>query len=223
MKTHTLKRRVKYFIGALIILYPLLVFSALVIFKLNIRYLSLLLIVLSIAYIFINRQNYHGRHPVFILISPAILFTIGSLCFTLPFFIDSDYLYKILLKIYPAMASIVFFIIMGTSIFIPPNLVYTMVNLFDKDLKINVDAGYYARYCHRCAIAWCLFFIVDAVISLITSFKASDLIWAIYNSGITYIIMALIFVVQYVNIKMIEHYVVNIIQKRPDEILEEKK
>jgi uncharacterized membrane protein len=170
--------------------------------------------VLSIAYVFINRQNYRGRHPLFIFITPAILFTIGGLCFVLPFFIESEELYKIILKVYPAMANIVYLIIMGTSLFIPPNLVYVLVNSFDKKLKNNVDKEYYARYCRRCAIAWCIFFIVDAGISLITSFKASDLVWAIYNSGITYVIMGLIFTAQYVFIKMIENYVVKVIQKK---------
>jgi uncharacterized membrane protein len=220
VKQYKFRQGIKFFFGALIIFYPLLVFSALVIFKLKIQYLSLLLIVLAIAYFIINKQNYSGRHPAFIFISPAILFIIGSLCFVLPFFVESTYFNNILLKIYPALADLVYLTLMGTSLFIPPNLVFSLVNLFDKNLKDHLDKAYYAHYCRRCAIAWCVYFIIDAVICFITSIRSSDLIWAIYNSGITYVIMGLIFAAQYVFIKMIENYVVNVIEKKPETNLE---
>jgi uncharacterized membrane protein len=199
-----LKRIVHYFFGALIILYPLFVFSALVIFKISIRYLSILLIVLAVAYFFSNKHRYHGRHPAFVFISPAILFFIGTVCFILPFFLKSDELTERLLKIYPAMADVVYLVVLGTSLFIPPSLVYTTVTAFDKSLVQHIDKAYLERYCQKSTIIWCVYFVIDAVLLVISALYFSTEIWGIYAMGITYVIMAVIFFVEYGGIRVIE-------------------
>jgi uncharacterized membrane protein len=204
MKASKLKNRVRVLFGALIILYPVLVFSALVIFKLSIRYLSILIILLAIAYAFVNRSHYHGRHPVFIFISPFILFSIGIVCLATTFLIDSDALSKTIFEIYPALADLVYITIFGTSLFIPPTIVYSFINVFDKKLTEHLEKAYFENYCHKCTIYWCIFFIVDFIISLITAFFGSDLVWGVYNGGITYVLMGLLFVGEYVIIKLIE-------------------
>jgi uncharacterized membrane protein len=213
VKTTTFRRGVRYFFGAVIILYPLLVFSALVIFKINIRYLSILLIILSVAYAVINKQHYQGRHPAFVFISPAILFIIGTTCFITPFFIESKEFSELLLKLYPALADLVYLTIFGTSLFIPPNLVYNLVNMFDKNLKTRLDNAYLERYCQKSTIIWCVFFVLDAALAAVLAFKSSNLVWAVYNSGITYIIMGLIFTAEYAFIKIIENYIITVIEK----------
>lgn len=214
MKTSTFGRGVRYFFGALIILYPLLVFSALVVFKINIRYFSILLIILSVAYAVFNKQHYQGRHPAFVFISPAILFTIGGVCFITPFFIESSEFSEILLKIYPALADLVYLTIFGTSLFIPPNIVYNLVNMFDKTLKDHLDKVYLDRYCHKSTIIWCVFFVFDAVMAVVTSFKSSDLVWAVYNGGVTYVLMGLIFIAEYAFIKVVENYIIVVIERK---------
>jgi uncharacterized membrane protein len=190
--------------GAVIILYPLLVFSALVIFKLSIRYLSILIIILAIVYAVVNRNHYHGRHPAFVFISPFILFSIGIVCLCTTFFIDSEALSKMIFEIYPALADVVYLTILSTSLFIPPNIVYSFINVFDKKLKEHLETAYFEDYCRKCTIYWCIFFILDFIISLITAFFGSDLVWGIYNGGVTYVLMGLLFVGEYVIIKVIE-------------------
>jgi uncharacterized membrane protein len=196
--------KVKYFLGALIVLYPLLVFGALVIFKLSIRYLSVLVILLAAAYILINRRRYHGRHPIFIFITPAILFCIGLVCLI----IDSDKNVhidpKLVFKVYPALADLVYLTIMGTSLFIPPPLVSYFVTMFDKSLKDRLDPSYLERYCRKATIIWCIFFFIDAIIAMITVIWASELVWGIYNGGVTYVLMGMIFAGEYVVIKVQE-------------------
>ncbi|WP_148257627.1 hypothetical protein [Leadbettera azotonutricia] len=204
MKTNAAKNRMRVLFGALIILYPLLVFSALVIFKLSIRYLSILIIVLAVAYAFMNRSNYHGRHPVFIFISPVILFSIGIVCLSTTFFIDSEALSRVIFKIYPALADLVYLTIFGTSLFIPPTIVYSFINVFDKKLNEHLEKAYFENYCRKCTVYWCIFFILDFIISLITAILESDLVWGIYNGGVTYVLMGLLFVGEYVSIKVIE-------------------
>jgi uncharacterized membrane protein len=198
------KSGLKYVFGALIVLYPVLIFSALVIFKISIRYLSIFLIALAIGYYFINRSNYHGRHKSAVFITPAIIFTIGVVSFCLPFFFKSTSFSEHLLKIYPALADAVYLTIFLTSYFIPPTLIEDFVNLIDKNVKINIDNAQLQSFCKKSTIAWCVFFFFDAVMAVVTTMFASDLVWGIYNSGITYVLMGIIFVVQYVSIKITE-------------------
>jgi uncharacterized membrane protein len=204
VKTSKVKNRMRVLFGALIILYPLLVFSALVIFKLSIRYLSILIILLAVVYTIVNRNHYHGRHPAFVFVSPLILFSIGIVCLFTTFFIDSEALSKTIFKIYPALADLVYLTIFGTSLVIPPTIVYSFINIFDKKLNDHLETVYFMEYCRKCTIYWCVFFIFDFIVSLITAIIDSDLVWGIYNGGITYVLMGLLFVGEYVIIKIIE-------------------
>jgi uncharacterized membrane protein len=196
VKTDKLKRRMKYLFGALIVLYPVLVFSALVIFKLSIRYLSIFIIALAAAYFLLHRRNYRGKHTIVVFISPAILCCIGIICL-----ITKS---SLTLKIYPALADLIYLVIMGTSIIIPPPLVFYFLNMFDKKIKDHIEPRFFEHYCRKAAIIWCVFFVFDGVVSLVTAFWGSDIIWGIYNGGITYVFMGLIFSGEYFILKMIE-------------------
>jgi uncharacterized membrane protein len=196
VRADKLKRRMKYLFGALIVLYPVLVFSALVIFKLSIRYLSVFIIALAVAYFLVNRHNYRGRHRMVVFISPAILCCIGIICL-----ITKS---SLTLKIYPALADLVYFVIMVTSILIPPPEVFYFINMFDKTIKNHIEPAFFERYCRKAAIVWCVFFVFDGAVALVTVFLGSDIVWGIYNGGITYVLMGLIFVGEYFILKMIE-------------------
>jgi uncharacterized membrane protein len=196
VETNKLKRRMKYLFGALIVLYPVLVFSALVIFKLSIRYLSFFIIALAVAYFLVHRHNYKGKHTIVVFISPVVLCGIGIICF-----ITKS---SLAVKIYPALADLIYFVIMGTSILIPPPVVFYFINMFDKKIKDHIEPEFFEQYCRRAAIVWCVFFVIDGACSLVTVFSGSDLIWGIYNVGITYVLMGLIFIGEYFILKMIE-------------------
>ncbi|MDR1862505.1 MAG: hypothetical protein LBQ67_01145 [Treponema sp.] len=196
VKTDKLKRRMQYLFGALIVLYPVLVFSALVILKLSIKYLSIFIIALAAAYFLVNRHHYKGRHRFVVFISPAILCGIGIICL-----ITKS---SLTLKIYPALADLVYLVIMWTSIFIPPPVVFYFINMFDKTIKEHIAPRFFDRYCRKAAIVWCVFFVFDGAVSLFTVFLASDVVWGVYNGGITYVLMGLIFVGEYFILKMIE-------------------
>jgi uncharacterized membrane protein len=134
-----------------------------------------------------------------VVISPAILCGIGIICL-----ITKS---SLTLKIYPALADLVYLVIMGTSILIPPPVVFYFINMFDKTIRNHIESGFFERYCRNAAIVWCVFFVLDGVVSLITVFWTSahaDLVWGIYNGGITYVLMGLIFIGEYFILKMIE-------------------
>jgi uncharacterized membrane protein len=167
----------------------------------SIRYLSIFIILLAAAYIAINRHNYHGRHPAFIFITSVILLGIGLSCLLLPM---NDELAELIFRMYPAIADLVYLTVLMTSLFIPPPLVHYFINMLDKKLVKNLDSSYYERFCRGATIIWCVFFGLDAAVSVFTVFWASTLIWGIYNGGITYGLMGVIFAGEYIVIKMTE-------------------
>jgi uncharacterized membrane protein len=49
-----------------------------------------------------------------------------------------------------------------------------------------------------------VFFVLDGIAALITVFYGSDLIWGIYNGGITYAMMGLIFIGEFIILKKVK-------------------
>ena len=196
MHKRLFKNRTKILFGALAILYPLLVFCALVVFNLPVRYLSIGIIAFAVAYSVINSRHSTGRRSAALFVSPAILCVIGavSLCMG-----DSP----LVLKLYPALADLAYLTIFTTSFFAPPPLADYFIEIFDRSIKDRIPQPQFARYCFRATLVWCVFFVIDGVIALLTVFFGSDIIWAIYNSGITYVIMGFIFFGEFILLKMI--------------------
>jgi len=197
MKIFKFKNGAKYLFGIIAIMYPILVFCALVVFKLPISYLSIGIIIFAIAYSIVNSRNYKGKHTIILFVSPMILCVIGviSLCLD-----DSP----IFIKLYPALASLSYLIIMLTSFFFPPPLAYYFIDIFDKSIKTKIPKDVFNIFCYRATILWCVFFFVDGTIAIITAFFGSDFIWGIYNGGITYFVMGLIFLGEFIVLKIIE-------------------
>jgi len=197
MKTFKFKHGAKYLFGLIAVMYPVLVFCALVVFKLPIRYLSIGIIIFAIAYSIVNSRHYKGKHTVALFVSPLILCTIGviSLC------IDDS---PVFIKLYPALTSIAYLTIMITSFIFPPPLAYYFIDIFDKSIKTKIPKEIFDNFCFRASIVWCVFFFVDAIIAVITVYFSSELCWGIYNGGVTYCIMGLIFVGEFIVLKIIE-------------------
>jgi uncharacterized membrane protein len=197
MKNKLFKHRAKLLFGALAVLYPLLVFCALVVFNLPIRYLSIGIIAFAIAYSVINSRHYRGKRSAALFISPAILCAIGGVSL---FMGDSP----LVLKLYPALADLAYLTIFTTSFFVPPPFADYFIEIFDRSIKDRIPRAQFDRYCFRATLVWCVFFVIDGVIALLTVLFGSDIVWAVYNSGITYVIMGLIFFGEFILLKLIE-------------------
>jgi len=206
MKMSKFKLGAKHYFGLIAILYPILVFCTLVVFKLPIRYLSIGIIIFAIAYSIINSRHYKGKHTIALFVSPLILCIIGviSLCGDSEFFI----------KLYPALASLAYLTIMVTSFFFPPPLAYYFIDIFDKKIKTKIPKEIFDDYCFKASVVWCIFFVIDCIISVITTIDdivskiitthSPKVVWGVYNGCITYCIMGLIFVGEFIVLKKIE-------------------
>ena len=188
----------KHLFGLLAILYPLMVFSILVIFKLPVRYLSIGIIIFAIAYSIVSGRNYRGKHTAALFISPVILFAIGAVSLFL-----NDHS-PVVIKLYPPLADLAYITIMVTSLFIPPPLAYYFIDIFDKSMKTKIPKERFDRYCFRATIVWSVYFFIDSIIALIIAFYGSDVVWGIYCGCITYVNIGLIFTGEFIILKMME-------------------
>jgi uncharacterized membrane protein len=197
MRPVKFKPAAKHYFGLIAVMYPILVFCAMVILKLPIRYLSIGIIIFAIAYSIINSRHYKGKHTLALFVSPLILCIIGvvSLCLDeSPFFI----------KLYPALTALAYLTIMVTSFFFPPPLAYYFIDIFDKTIKTRMPKEVFESYCFKASVIWCVFFFIDGIISALTTLYGSDTAWGIYNGGVTYFLMGLIFVGEFIVLKSIE-------------------
>ncbi|GMO25782.1 MAG: septation protein IspZ [Termitinemataceae bacterium] len=191
-------------LGIIVTLYPIIVFLSFFIFHAKLQHVSLFIILFAVIYFIFIRGNDNNKRKFLSFTSPVLLLAIGITCFFL-----KD---PILLKLYPMLADIIYIIILVTSIFIPPTLVYYVINFLDKSIKKYVPANRLDSYCKNAAIVWCVFFVIDGVIAFFTAILKTeiqifnmlispDIVWGIYNAIITYIIMALIFICEFIIIK----------------------
>ncbi|MDR3304131.1 MAG: hypothetical protein LBS86_06930 [Treponema sp.] len=195
MKNKEVKKPIKLFLGVIAVLYPLLVFFSLVVFKLPVRYLSVLIIVFATIYFLVTGWHYKGgKHSVLTYITPVILLCIGVVCTVTKS--------RLVLKMYPALADFAYLMICATSLFIPPPIVFYFVDIIDKTIKEAFRREQFEQKCRVATIIWCVFFVIDGLIAVITTFFIADeVVWGIYNGAITYVGMALIFAGEYIVLK----------------------
>jgi uncharacterized membrane protein len=117
------------------------------------------------------------------------LFLIGMCYFG--FAIWSDQLFT--LRIYPVIANFAVLILFSWSLCYPPSLVERIARIQHPDLP--PEGVVYTR---RVTQVWCLFFILNGTIALITALWASFELWSLYNGLIAYLLMGILFAGEYI-------------------------
>ncbi|MCR5046603.1 MAG: AMP-binding protein [Treponema sp.] len=116
--------------------------------------------------------------------------TVGIVCFA-----SNSPLF---LKLYPLAVCGTFLFVFGMSLFSPPNIVFRFATLQDKWILSSPYKKRVERYCLKVTLVWCAFFILNGAAAVFTAFFCSEKIWAFYNGGISYIIMGLIFGIEFI-------------------------
>ena len=71
----------------------------------------------------------------------------------------------------------------------------------------------FERYCQKVTIIWCCFFILNGSISVCTAFagklfgvneEVANTIWSVYNGGISYVLMGLLFAIEFIVRKIVD-------------------
>jgi len=83
-------------------------------------------------------------------------------------------------------------LLFGLSLVYPPSIIERFARIREPSLPDAV-----IQYTKRVTQVWCVFFVVNGTIALVTSLYASDEVWTLYNGLIAYILMGVLFAAEY--------------------------
>jgi len=178
------------------VLYPAFVFYFLVVRKTPLRIFSLFIIAFAFfAFIIRTSKKGKNRGASFVWAS-LLLLGVGILCF-----ITNS---VIILKLYPVLMNILFLAIFGITCFMPPSMVFRFATMQDKSIKGSLGEKMIEAYCRKVTYAWCGFFILNGGMAAWTIFSDNEKLWAVYNGGISYILMGIFFAGELIIRKMVQ-------------------
>lgn len=192
-------------------IYPILIFTMLVIFKVDIKILSLSIVVLagasflSVTGIKKTGEKEKARFDWKPYLSSILFLSVGLFCF----FTGKEFF----LKIYSVIISATLLFVFGSTLFMPPNIIFRFATLSDKTIKGSPVEDKVYNYCKKVTIIWCCFFIINGTTSALTTFadkifgvspETARLIWAVYNGGISYVFMGMLFIGELIVRKIVQ-------------------
>jgi acyl-coenzyme A synthetase/AMP-(fatty) acid ligase/uncharacterized membrane protein/3-hydroxymyristoyl/3-hydroxydecanoyl-(acyl carrier protein) dehydratase len=163
-------------------LYPPLVFCALVVFKLPLRVFSLALAAFGLFF-FAASAEAKKKIPLQALLFP-ILGLLGAL--------TNEFL---VLKLYPVLISVLLLGAFGSTLAAPPSMIFRFALVLDRRNKIRGSLGekHIAAYCKKVTVVWCVFFALNGGAAALTALGGSRVLWTVYNGGISYILIGILF------------------------------
>ena len=163
-----------------IILYPFSIFFGLKLFEP--RFLSILFLGIILLNILPTRSLVFSQWHRYSLIALATILLVLTQIYNQPFFI----------KLYPVFVNLIFFGFFAITLFYPPSIIEIIARIQDKDLPSEA-----IEYTKKVTIIWCIFFIINCLISLYTTFYCSLEIWTFYNGFISYLLIGTLFACEY--------------------------
>lgn len=105
------------------------------------------------------------------------------------------------LRFYPVIANAAMLLLFAWTLFCPPSLVERIARVQHPDLPLSG-----ILYTKRVTEVWCLFFIFNGSLAFATAKWCSFELWSLYNGFIAYILMGILFIIEYiVRIKTQKH------------------
>lgn len=98
---------------------------------------------------------------------------------------------ELALKLYPVVVNLCFLAAFSYSLFRPPAIVTLIASLRE---KLDEEGIAYTRNLTK---VWCAFFIVNGAVALVTVYHPNEQLWLIYNGFVSYVLMAILFVVEW--------------------------
>ena len=97
------------------------------------------------------------------------------------------------LKMYPVFMSVGAGLIFASTLIKPPSMIERFARLVEPNLP---ESG--VIWTRKVTIIWCIFFVVNAVIALYTVIFAPMKIWVLYNGFISYVLMGILFLGEFI-------------------------
>ena len=200
-----MKKILKALFYVIAAIYPVLVFTMLVIFKVDTKILSLSIIALAAAFFLsatgnrktdANEKTTLDWKPFF---SSVLFLSAGLFCF-----ITGK---EFFLKIYSVVINLTMLFVFGSTLFMSPNIIFRIATMSDKSIKGSSFEQKVYKYCHKVTVIWCCFFILNGSAAALTTFadkifglspEAARKVWAVYNGGISYVLMGALFVIEFI-------------------------
>lgn len=183
--------------------YPILVFTLLVILKVDTKIISLCIIALAAAFFLsatgskkAGSDGKKGKLDWKSLLRSTFFLAAGLFCLLTG--------KELFLKLYSVAISATFLVVFGSTLFFGPNIIFRFAALADKSIIGSSYENQVKSYCKKVTIAWCCFFIINGFIAAYTTFFCSREVWAIYNGGISYALMGTLFVVEFIIRKLVD-------------------
>lgn len=98
----------------------------------------------------------------------------------------------VILKFYPPICNFLIFFAFFSSIFSSETLVEKFARVLDGKLSEKT-----IKYTKKVNLIWVVFTFLNFIASIVTIF-CSDKIWMIYNGMVSYLLIGLIFIVEYI-------------------------
>lgn len=172
------------------IAYPVIVFLSLVVFKLPVRLIALCVVLFGFVLLM------GGKDSKSSVIKALVILLFAFVCVAL----NSS----LLLKFYPVAMNAVLLCIFALSLLRRECIIFKFALLKDKSLATSFNRYLVLQYCKKVCVTWCVFFVCNALIALWTILKATDGVWVVYNGGVSYCLMGLLFAIEYIIRKKVE-------------------
>ena len=170
MSNHPIARTI---LGAIFLLYPLMVYFGLRTFEP--RYIALLFGVLAATRLLtLKSQDKTGNYwAIAALLAMGITLVSGS---------------KYGLLFYPVFINVAFLSVFIISLINPPSTIERIARLQHPDLPDKA-----IPYTRKVTIVWCVFFVVNGLVALATIFM-DEYWWMLYNGFVAYLLVAALLV-----------------------------
>ncbi len=205
-----MKKFLKALFYVIAAVYPILVFTLLVVFKVETKILSLSIIALAAAFFLSatgskKTSNEKGALDWKPLLSSVLFLAAGLFCF----FTGKEFF----LKLYSVVINATLLVVFGSTLFLKPTIIFRFATLSDKSIIGSSYENQVKLYCRKVTIVWCCFFILNGTVSGLTTFadklfglspEQARKVWAVYNGGISYVLMGTLFLVEFIVRKLVD-------------------
>ena len=205
-----MKKFLKALFYVIAAIYPILVFTLLVVLKVETKILSLCIVALAAAFFLSatgskktsNKKSALDWKP---LLSSLLFLAAGLFCF----FTGKEFF----LKLYSVVINATLLVVFGSTLFLEPNIIFRFATLADKSIAGSSYENQVKLYCKKVTIVWCCFFILNGSAAALTTFAdklfglspdQARKVWAVYNGGISYVLMGTLFLVEFIIRKLVD-------------------
>lgn len=132
-----------------------------------------------------GRNGMSGKTAVLVFVLDILLAAV--------FLLSGDFL---AVKLYPLMVNGCFLSVFASSL--TGGRTPVIEKIASYTVKEEDRDDFFRMYCRRVTAAWCIFFVVNGMISLATALWGSNEVWMLYNGVISYILIGTVFTVEYI-------------------------